>query len=267
MYNSLKMGNCNRNADKRVKFNNFYQMCGGDTVRDKNRIYLPRGIPLMLRYVSLAAALCVLLSGCSGQTQSPVTENTTAPVETTVPAASSADLYCLEVSTYSGPFVEDGSEEEVENVAAIIVENRSAQYLERAVITYVFGDDVAQFELTGLPSGCKAVVLEKDRLVLSGKESYTLISCDSTFRSDAITESDTLKAYSKGNVLRLENTSEETHLNTCVYYKKVNSDGSFLGGITYMLSFDTMKPGESKEKASAHFTENCEIVRFSYQTE
>lgn len=233
---------------------------------EKKRIVFPRGAPLVLRCVSLAAVLCLFLSGCGGDPSSNP-KGTTAPTEVSSPLATSADLYCLEVSTYSGPFVEDGSEEEVENVAAIIVENRSEQFLDRAMITYVFGDKVAQFELTGLPSGARAVVLEKNRLTLTGKEEYTLINCDSSFRSDAVTQSGSLKAYSSGNVLKLENTSKETYLNTCVYYKKVNSDGMFLGGITYMLSFDTMNPGDVKEKASAHFTDDCEIVRFSYQTE
>lgn len=233
---------------------------------EKKRIVFPRGAPLVLRCVSLAAVLCLFLSGCGGDPSSNP-EGTTAPTEVSSPPATSADLYCLEVSTYSGPFVEDGSEEEVENVAAIIVENRSEQFLDRAMITYVFGDKVAQFELTGLPSGARAVVLEKNRLTLTGKEEYTLINCDSSFKSDAVTQSGSLKAYSSGNVLKLENTSKETYRNTCVYYKKVNSDGMFLGGITYMLSFDTMNPGDVKEKASAHFTDDCEIVRFSYQTE
>ena len=233
---------------------------------DKKRIFAPRGKPLILRCASLAAVMCMLLSGCAGDPAHDPT-GTTAPTEASLPPATSADLYCLEVSTYSGPFVEDGSEEEVENVAAIIVENRSKQFLDRAMITYVFGDKVAQFELTGLPSGARAVVLEKNRLTLTGKEEYTLINCDSSFRSDAVTQSDSLKVYSSGNVLKLENTSDETYLNTCVYYKKVNSDGMFLGGITYMLSFDTMNPGDVKEKASAHLTDNCQIVRFSYQTE
>ena len=231
---------------------------------DKNRIFALGRIPPIIRCISLSAVLCMLLTGCSGGNAT-LTTDPTATSASSPPAASSADLYCLEVITYTGPFVEDGSEDEVENVAAIVVENRSEQFLDRATITYVFGDAVAQFELTGLPAGYKAVVLEKNRLTLTGKEQYTLINCESTFKSDAVTETEYLKAYADQNVLRLQNTSEQNLENTCVYYKKVHSDGTFLGGITYMLSFDTINSGESKEKASAHFTTDCQIVRYSYQ--
>ena len=43
--------------------------------------------------------------------------------------ASSKDLYCLEFTSYSGPFVEDGTNAPVENVLALLLENRSEEYL------------------------------------------------------------------------------------------------------------------------------------------
>lgn len=179
--------------------------------------------------------------------------------------ATSADLYCSEFSAYSGPFVEDGTNEQVENVMAVLIENRSDEFLDAATVVYNVGDDTATFVLTGLPAGESVWVLERSRRVLEAGMKFEFVSCDSSFRNDIIEKTDKLEVITEDNAITVTNKSSKALQNVCVYYKTRNSDGNFLGGITYMLGFDNMSSGETAEKQSAHFGENSEIVRYSFQ--
>ncbi len=235
----------------------------------KNRIIFCDAPRRFVRVVAMLVALltvCMFLAGCDGiggteDTKSyygePVTEYT----------ASSADLYCLEINRYSGPFVEDGQNEQVENVAAILVENRSKQYLDYAKVTYYVAGKIATFNVTGLPPGGKAWVLEAEKMQIEGTPSFEFLDCESTFRKDAVMTTDLIGVATQDNVLTVTNKSDETLENVCVYYKNVNSDGNYLGGITYMIGFDTLEAGKSAQRESAHFGENSRIVRYSFQTQ
>ncbi len=237
---------------------------------NKNRIYSKsakaKGSAKVVRAAALIMVLlivCTVFAGCdsggSGTTNAyygePVTEY----------AASSADLYCLEFTRYNGAFVEDGQNEQVENVAAVLIENRAQWYLDYAKVTYYVGDKIATFNVTGLPAGEKAWVLEAEKMQIVGEPNFVFLDCESTFRKDAVLSTKLLSVETEDNVLTVTNKANKPLQNVCVYYKNVNSDGNYLGGITYMISFDTLNAGESAQKYSAHFSENSQIVRYSFQ--
>ena len=179
--------------------------------------------------------------------------------------ATSADLYCLEFAAYSGAYVEDGKNEEVKDVAMILVENRSQQFLDQATITYIYGNQYATFVVTGLPAGAKCWVMEKNKLTLEGGHSFYFEDCVSSFRGEVIQTPTQLQVDTKDNTITIENTSPNTLETVCVYYKNTFEDGSYLGGITYMVSFGTMNPGDTITKESGHLTNSSKIVRYSYQ--
>ena len=179
--------------------------------------------------------------------------------------ATSADLYCEEITVFSGVYVESGKNEKVENIAAILVENRSKVFLDRATITYKYGDKSAVFVATGLPAGEKCWVMEKSKLEVDGKHKFEFVNCVSAFNNNVIEKSEHITTMTKDNVVTVTNTSKQTLENVCVYYKNTFEDGSYLGGITYVLAFGKLEPGETIEKASAHFSEDSHIVKYSYQ--
>ena len=185
---------------------------------------------------------------------------------TTIRRATSADLYCLEFSRYSGSFVEDGSNEPVTGVAAALIENRSREFLDLATVTYDVGGKTAEFVVTGLPPGGRAWVLESNRMTVGYEVQFEFLECTSSFRQDAVLHTESLELYSVNNTLTVRNDCDRTLENVCVYYKEVNDDGAYLGGITYMMTFGTLEPGQSVDNESAHFSENSRIVRYSYQS-
>ncbi len=181
--------------------------------------------------------------------------------------SSSEDLYCLEFTSYSGIYYEDGSNEEVENVAAILVENRSEDFLEKATITYDASGKTATFVVTALPSGKKCWVLEQSRMEMTGGIEFEFLDCVSGFRKDSSLNEELLGVTCEGDVVTVANKGEEPLYSVCVYYKNTHDDGNYLGGITYLISIEEIKGGESQEKRAGHFNESSEIVRTSYLTE
>ena len=176
------------------------------------------------------------------------------------------ELTCLQFSSYTGEFVEDGSHDSVQDVAAILVENPGTEFLDRAVVTYHVGSKTAEFVITGLPPGKRAWVLESNRMVLEVGDTFRLADSSTSFRSDAVLETEGLRVTSDGINVTVTNDTKKPMENVCIYYKNRHSDGNYLGGITYMLTFETLQPGETVSKASAHFGAKSEIVRYGYQT-
>lgn len=205
--------------------------------------------------------LCVLLAatlltGCSEKT----------PQNEDPKVQNRGGLVCLEYSRYTGSFPEDGTGREVENVAAILVRNSSDRFLDFATVECRVGSQIGTFKVTGLPPGGTAWVLEESGMTLTPQEEFSAFDCDDYFfKEDAVVTTDQVSVKASGNSLTATNESGKTLQNVCVYYKTVHEDGFYFGGITYLLDFGTLAPGEQATKQSAHFSESSRIVRYSFQ--
>lgn len=209
-----------------------------------------------------ALALLLALSGCgTNDPTQPQTEPATEPTQ----AAPTGSLICVEISRFTGGFVEDGTDEQVQDVAAILVANNTGKFLELATVTYKVGDRTATFQITGLPAGRQAWVLESSRMSLTEGDELELEDCQEAYNPNAIETTDALSVSRQGKSLTLTNTSGKTLTNVVVYFKNTLDDGTFMGGITYYMLFGDMEPGASITQSKDHFGNSSEIVRFSYQ--
>lgn len=209
-----------------------------------------------IRWLSLVMAGLLFLSGCTGS----------GPGDNEPEVQNFGGLVCLEYSRYSGPFPEDGSGRTVESVAAMKVHNSSDQFLDYATVECQIGQHVGTFQITGLPPGATAWVLEQEGMTLTAQDRFVATKCeDYFFRDEAVITTDKLSTQAEGNTLTVTNQSKQTLKNVCVYYKTVHTDGNYFGGITYMLNLGDLEPGQSASKQSSHFGENSRIVRYSFQ--
>ena len=181
--------------------------------------------------------------------------------------ASVANLSVLAESGHTGLYYEDGQNKPVENVAAILLKNNSEEFLDRAVVEYDISGKRATFIATGLPPGKAAWVQEQNKLTLGPSETFTLDydSVEASFNNTARLTTDDIELDLKDNTLTVTNITEKPLVNVCVYYKNLGSDGNYLGGITYMIAFDRLGPGEELTKQSQHFGNQSDIVKYSYQ--
>ena len=178
---------------------------------------------------------------------------------------SGGEIVCKDYALFSGRFVEDGRDELVQNVAAILVKNESDQVLDLATISYDIDGKSAAFLVTGLPAGKSAWVMEITRMQASHSSVFTYKDCITSFKSDVVLETDMFSVTADGNMLTATNTSGKTLNNVCVYYRAIHDDGNYFGGITYLADFGTLAPGESLEVLAGHYAQGtAEIIRYGW---
>lgn len=168
-------------------------------------------------------------------------------------------LLLKELGTYSGLYPEDGSDEAVENIAAVLIENVSEQTCQYCRMCFRIGGEETYFTLSELPAGKSAWVFAENRVTGTENEPYEFLNDTSVFRS-----SDTLNGFSwqsgEGSV-SLTNNASENYQNVYVYYKLCGKDGAYLGGICYRAAVGEIAIGETKTVTAGHFFEGaCEVV-------
>lgn len=70
---------------------------------------------------------------------------------------------------YSGVYMEDGSDDIVQDVMMLLLRNDSDRCLQLARIDVTCGGETVGFEVTDLPAGSRAVLLERSRRVYNGE--------------------------------------------------------------------------------------------------
>lgn len=191
------------------------------------------------------------------------------PTVTTEPTASQTDrdkLSVDKIAKFSGIFIEDGSDEPIEDVAALLVTNRSERYLDIATIGYLIDGKKATFIVTGLPPGTSCWVMEYTGITVTEGADFQYEGSNTSFRDDVLTATEDVTIRSDGDRLYATNETDRTLENVFIYYKTLHTDGSYFGGITYMVEFGTLEPGQTADKIGGHFTKDgSRIVRIGWQ--
>lgn len=216
--------------------------------------------------VLLAAILIVIWrAAAAGTDPSPPTGSAG---DTGQVQAAGEPITCDGFARFSGEYVEDGQNAPVENVAAALVTNRSGRFLDLATLTYDIDGQTATFVVTGLPAGRTAWVLEASGMTMSQGAEFTHVDTITAFRDDAVAETDQITIRFDEGVLTATNNTQQTIEDVFVCYKRLHTDGNFLGGIAYRVDFGTLEPGNSAETIAGHYIEGeTEIVRVGWRSE
>ena len=236
---------------------------------------------LIIVLVVAAAAVAVLKSGQSGdvtptdsdvaattvpgeeQTQPVTQEPTEAPTE--LPKPDGIDLgsgmVITSVGPHSGAYVEDGTDDQVDNVLMIEIYNYGTEAIQYAEIN--LGD--AEFVLTTLPVGETVRVLEKNRLVFTGSTELGNLETRNVafFQNPMSLCADKIQLQELDGAMNIMNISgQDIQSDIFVYYKNV-SDDMLLGGITYRVRLEGgMKANEVRQILANHFTPGDSRVMF-----
>lgn len=163
------------------------------------------------------------------------------------------DLLAVEAMGYDGPFWEDGSNQEVSGVAALIVENQGGLLVSSGAVIVEIGKDRLVFELSFLPPGAKVLVLEKDRKPYSYQSPIT---CYGWTREEYPENPGLVSVESVGlNGLTMTNHTACTVSGIEVQYKNYDPEkGIYLGGISYCITEQDLMPRETRMLNPAYFT-------------
>ncbi|MBE6924447.1 MAG: hypothetical protein E7466_04315 [Ruminococcaceae bacterium] len=206
----------------------------------------------------------LLLAGCNPDTPEPTP--TAADTQQRPGQAIGEGLVFVEYSSFSGAFPEDGSGRKVSGVAAMLIRNDSGRFLDHVLVDCKIGSSNGTFKVTGLAPKASVWVLEQSGRQITAEDTFHVTGIrDWAFRDTYTSATDQLKVTTNNGMVTVQNLSENPLHNVCIYYKNLHTDGNFFGGITYLLSFDALEPGQSLSKRSSHYGADSQIVRYSFQ--
>jgi hypothetical protein len=170
-------------------------------------------------------------------------------------------LLAVETIRYDGPYWEDGSNEQVSDVAALVVENQGGLLIFGGAVIVETGNERMVFEFSFLPPEEKVLVLEKDRKPFSYQ---TPIACYGWIREEYPENPGLVSVEPMGlGGLRLINHTAATVPAIEVQYKNYDPEkGMFLGGISYCVTEEDLMPKECRLLSPANFSaRESRIVR------
>ncbi len=165
---------------------------------------------------------------------------------------------------YIGLYMEDGSDEFVENVMMIEVENTSEYAIQYAKITVTGPAGDASFVLTTLLPGQTIVVLEANRKAYSEQDVYTEAGLDNLalFNEEISLYEDKIQIQPLEGGFNITNISGEDITGQISIFFKDAAGDMLYGGITYVVRLDGLASGEVRQIMSENFTGDNSRVMF-----
>lgn len=206
--------------------------------------------------VLLAAALVVLLPPSGEQPSPESAPRETMPLTNPQEAVELGDGLRIErMDRYAGIYMEDGSNEVVQDVMMLLVRNTSEQDLQLARIRVHYADFTAEFEVTNLPAGAQAVLLERSRRSVVSEPWLSAEAQNVVFFPEPMDlMPDRLELGGATGVVEVTNISGEALTAPVYIYYKNTAQDLFYGGITYRVALEQgLAAGETIRLPAGHY--------------
>ena len=163
-------------------------------------------------------------------------------------------LKVLRVAPYVGMYMEDGSNEEVSDIAMMLVENIGEEAVEYGKITMEYEGQTVSFVVTALPAGGKAIVQAADRSSCPEGDIHGCWAEVAYLPQLEMSESEVAVIDNGDNSLTVENLTDETIPVVRVFYKYyMEEEDIFVGGITFTAKITDLAAGEYITVSPSHF--------------
>ena len=154
-------------------------------------------------------------------------------------------LLAEQLSAYEGPFLEDGSGQEVIDVAALHIYNTGEREVHNACITLQMETGSYVFYGDHIPPGATVVLLEmRARAYQQG----AIKNCSGWQAISDVAQQEGILITDKDNgTLVVTNTTDKTLYNLHLYYKSwLSPPDVYMGGITYSVTVPLLAPGQTE---------------------
>lgn len=239
------------------------------------RVALWLGIVVALIALILVASLWIYLEKFGFPTAedetSPSTE-TTAATEQTQPVQLDAvqevnlqlgnGIEIVDVGSYTGIYMEDGSDEVVSGILMAMVTNNSESDIQLLNFTLTGNGQTASFSLSNLPVGASVVVLESSRMAYAAGFTQAEVQGYAAFAEPMSLCTDKVEISAFEQAMNITNISGQDITGDIVIYYKNSAVDMFYGGITYRVRIEGgLKAGELRQILPSHFNAgSCTIV-------
>ena len=247
--------------------------------KQKSRLPLVLGIVILLLLAALAALMILRPAGespLSGESVAPdvsgtqaaaVIQDAPAEIQQAEPLRTSLDndLEILDVGSYTGAYVEDGSDEILSGILMLKVINNGEKTVEYAKFTMDVNGETAEFTLSTLKPGAAVVLLEKNRMAYNPDAAYGSIACENLalFEEELNLHSDKISIQILDGAINVTNISQEDITGRIAIYYKNTAAGVYYGGITYRVTLDSgLKAGEIRQMMADHFSDTGSKIMF-----
>ncbi len=175
-------------------------------------------------------------------------------------AGSEGGIKVSPLFSYTGEYVEDNSNENVENVIAVKLINSSEKDYEYVEFTVKTDSGEHKFTASTVLHGKTVTVLCRDKFSEDEKIESVSVETASTYINEPSLHKDVFKiSMGDGTATILNNTDKDVN-NLIVYYKQTDENGYF-GGITYRKLIGTLEAGKMYQIPSEHIDE---VVNINY---
>lgn len=202
--------------------------------------------------IAVILVSAMLLSACSALPPDTTgeTENGLLPVEL------GNGLTLVGLGSYTGSYVEDGSDDAVSAVMSADVRNDGQQTVLQAEFNLTMAGIRYSFKLSTLPPGETVRLLELQRH--SAAPALSTMSTELTsftaFSEEPSMYPDIFQVSGKNQAITIKNISpEDISGDVYIYYKTAYSD-YLMGGITYRVRVSGLAAGESRTGFAGHFS-------------
>ncbi len=156
-------------------------------------------------------------------------------------------LVAHKLIAYEGVYLEDGSEETVTDVTALILENTGTIGIEYTQIILVQSGRELSFDATYIPPKSKIMLLEENRQPYSDAP-VTACRCRTVIPGvfDRAQRSVSIRETGLGT-LEVRNVTEQALDGIRIFYKHHEGESDlYVGGITYSTVIPELQPGETR---------------------
>ncbi len=176
-----------------------------------------------------------------------------ATVETTG-KTSNTSVVAHRLISYDGPFLEDGSQEELVGVAALELRNTGDTVAEYVQAVVQQGQRQLHFEATFIPPGATVLALEADRTPYTA-DPVTDFRCPAIVGMEPQSWERSVRVETQGQCgLTVTNLTQEPIRCVRIFYKQYyEAEDMYLGGVTYCLVVTQLLPGQSRSLSPYHF--------------
>lgn len=164
------------------------------------------------------------------------------------------ELVVQRLCTYDGPYLEDGSGDEVTNIAALLITNTARLGTECAQVTLRWDGGEFLFDADMIPAGASVLVLEQNRKQYKQQDWTTCIGWQ--ILADAQWQNIpgiVIQEEGYGTLL-ITNDTDTFIKNLCLYYKSSLEDPDiYIGGITYKAGIKELVPHQTVRLQPFHY--------------
>ena len=165
------------------------------------------------------------------------------------------DLVLEKIAPYNGPFVETGTNEQVQGVAMIQVKNNSVYPIEYVQLAVEYGETQLVFAISALPAGEQLVVQEQNAQKIPQGE-VTKVAALVVQMAEMEMSAQQIRVTDVGeNRLKIENLTDQDISSVRVFYKYyMQEEKLFVGGIAFTVRVFRLGANSSTIIQPAHYS-------------